>query len=115
MIEFASGLVDMNKELKLELATCAEKIDLDMFGIKHNKCIDDELMIKYFSDDMLLMNHIGVEVTKDIFGAISVEYKKNKKDKGKEWTMKKVCSMYTGTDTSCLLHGEDPFTVLRFG
>ena len=41
MIEFASGLVDMNKEWKLELATCAEKIDLDMFGIKHNKCIDD--------------------------------------------------------------------------
>ena len=35
------GLVDMNKEWKLELATCAEKIDLDMFGIKHNKCIDD--------------------------------------------------------------------------
>ena len=29
--------------------------------------------------------------------------------------MKKVCSMYTGTDTSCQLHGEDPFTVLRFG
>ena len=94
MIEFATGLVDMNKEWKLELATCAEKIDLDMFGIKHNKCIDDELMIKYFSDDMLLMNHIGVEVTKDIFGEISVEYKKNKKDKGQ----RKVCGCIDSKD-----------------
>lgn len=94
MIEFASGLVDMNKEWKLELATCAEKIDLDMFGIKHNKCIDDELMIKYFSDDMLLMNHIGVEVTKDIFGEISVEFKKNKKDKGQ----RKVCGCIDSKD-----------------
>lgn len=70
------------------------KIDLDMFGIKHNKCIDDELMIKYFSDDILLMNHIGVEVTKDIFGEISVEYKKNKKDKGQ----RKVCGCIDSKD-----------------
>lgn len=94
MIEFAIRLVDMNKEWKLELATCAEKIDLDMFGIKHNKCIDDELMIKYFSDDIQLMNHIGVEVTKDIFGEISVEYKKNKKDKGQ----RKVCGCIDSKD-----------------
>ena len=94
MMEFACGLVDMNKEWKLELATCAEKIDLDMFGIKHNKCIDDELMIKYFSDDMLLMNHLGVEVTKDIFGEISIEYKKNKKDKGQ----RKVCGCIDSKD-----------------
>lgn len=33
MIGFASGLVDMNKEWKLELATCAEKIDLDMLAL----------------------------------------------------------------------------------
>ena len=51
-------------------------------------------MIKYFSDDTQLMNHIGVEVTKDIFGEISVEYKKNKKDKGQ----RKVCGCIDSKD-----------------
>ncbi len=53
--EIASGLNLMNKEWNLEIATCAESIDLHKYGIKHNKCIDDELIIRLFKDDKELM------------------------------------------------------------
>lgn len=47
MIQFAKNLFEINKkEWNLNLATCAEHIDLSMFGIEHNKCIDPELIIK---------------------------------------------------------------------
>ena len=44
MIDFSRRLADMN--LGLELATCAEKIDLSEFGINHNRCIDPELIVR---------------------------------------------------------------------
>jgi hypothetical protein len=31
-------------------------------GIKHNKCVDDDLMIKLFSNDKALMDFLGVEI-----------------------------------------------------
>lgn len=36
------------KKYNLELATCCEKIDLDEYGIKHNSCIDGELIKELF-------------------------------------------------------------------
>lgn len=44
MVELSRRLVDLN--LGLELATCAEKIDLSEFGISHNRCIDPELICR---------------------------------------------------------------------
>ena len=41
-IRIAKQLIEFNKEWELELSTCAEVINLD--GIKHNKCIDPELI-----------------------------------------------------------------------
>ena len=60
MDEFAKGIFEINKIWGLELGTCSEKIDLDKYGIVHNKCIDDDLMIDLFSDDKELMNFLGV-------------------------------------------------------
>jgi DNA repair photolyase len=62
MEEFARGLQALNKKWNLEISTCSELIDLDAFGITHNKCIDDELMIKLFSEDEPLMDFLGVEI-----------------------------------------------------
>lgn len=60
MNEFARKLSILNEKWGYTLATCGEKIDLEKFHIQHNRCIDDELMIKYFSDDEVLMNYLGV-------------------------------------------------------
>ncbi|MDE5784910.1 MAG: DUF1848 domain-containing protein, partial [Duncaniella sp.] len=44
MLDFAQRLSAMN--LGLELATCAENIDLSRFGINHNRCIDPDLICR---------------------------------------------------------------------
>lgn len=74
MVDFARRLSDANKEWGFNLATCAEKIDLVKYGIEHNKCIDDDLMIKLAWQDKALMNFLGVEIyQKDLFGVIPEE------------------------------------------
>lgn len=84
MNEFALGLQHLNKSWNFEIGTCAEKIALEKYGIVHNKCVDDDLMIKLFSNDKILMDFLGVKISPpDIFNPVgSIEKKKNNKDKG---------------------------------
>ena len=87
MNDFATGLQQLNKTWKFEIGTCAEKIALEKHGIIHNKCIDDDLIIKLFRHDNELMKFLGVKETpvqKDLFAAEpEPEYKTNRlKDKG---------------------------------
>ena len=89
-IEFAKGLRDVNLSLGLEMATCAEDIDLSEYGIKHNKCVDDDLMMRLFHDDVELMDFIGAEY--DMFNGWQI--KKSKKDKGQ----RKACGCIVSKD-----------------
>ena len=89
-VRFAQGLAELNKELGLELATCGELADLSAYGIKHNKCVDDELMMRLFHDDAELMNFIGAEY--DMFSGWQI--KKSKKDKGQ----RKACGCIVSKD-----------------
>ena len=57
-----------------------ERIDLSQFGVRRNKCIDDELIVRQFADDPLLMDFLGVE-RDGLFGPETV-VRKNAKDKG---------------------------------
>ena len=64
MDEFAMRLAAMNKDLdwNFQLATCGEKIDIEKYGILHNKCVDDDLIIRLAYKDEILMKHLNVEV-----------------------------------------------------
>lgn len=57
---FAKQLVKLNEKWHYSLATCAEKIDLA--GVEHNKCIDDELIIKRAWKDPVLMKFLNVDI-----------------------------------------------------
>lgn len=83
MDEFAQGISQINKNWGLQLGTCSEKIDLDKYGIVHNKCIDDDLMIDLFSHDSQLMDFLGVEIKQaDLFSDGEIIKTRNLKDKG---------------------------------
>ena len=83
MEEFAKGISQINKDWGLQLGTCSEKIDLDKYGIVHNKCIDDDLMIDLFSHDSQLMDFLGVEIKQpDLFRDGEIIKTRNLKDKG---------------------------------
>jgi hypothetical protein len=59
MRTFAEGLAALNRNWGLQLATCAEAIELADLGIAHNRCIDDDLMIRLWPDDAALMHFLG--------------------------------------------------------
>ncbi len=64
MIEFASRLSEMNRVLgwNFKLATCGEKVDLGQYGIEHNRCVDDDLIIRFAYKDKVLMDYLKVEI-----------------------------------------------------
>lgn len=101
--EIAEGLLKLKEHWRaegwnLEMATCAENIDLEKYEIHPNRCIDGELMERLFSTDQELVYylHTGKLPEKDIFGLITELPLKNKnmKDKGQ----RKVCGCIVSKD-----------------
>lgn len=103
--EIVEGLVKLRDIWKeqgwnLSLATCAENIDLDQYGIEHNRCIDGELMKELFADDEDFVYYLntGYLPERDMFGQLSKPHKikdaKGMKDKGQ----RKVCGCMISKD-----------------
>ena len=103
MIEFAQGLNKLNEKWNLELATCAEKFDLNKYGIIHNKCVDDDLMIKLFHHDKELMKFLGVEfIESTLFDTTEgIEKTKKMKDKGQREACGCIMSKDIGEYNTC--------------
>lgn len=76
MQSFASRLAQVSGEWGLKVSTCAELVDFTPYGIKHNRCIDDELMIDLFKDDAQLMAFLRYE--SDLFADSTRPYLKDK-------------------------------------
>jgi DNA repair photolyase len=103
MNEFAAGLQSLNRNWRFELATCAEQIPLEQYGIEHNKCIDDDLMIKLFPHDNALMDFLGVKTTPpDMFNPNgSIEKKRKNKDNGQRQFCGCIVSKDIGEYNTC--------------
>ncbi len=75
MVEMASRLSSANSSAwHLELATCGEKLDLEQFGIAHNRCVDDTLIARRAYNDSVLMDFLGMKVERfetDLFSGLS--------------------------------------------
>lgn len=101
--EIVEGLVKLREIWKqegwnLEIATCAEEVDLDKYGISHNRCIDGELMKRIFADDKELVYYLHTLKwpEKDMFGEIPLipQKPKNVKDTGQ----RKICGCMVSKD-----------------
>lgn len=103
MYDFAEGLRELNSKWNLQLATCCENVDLDIYGISHNRCVDGDLIVKLFSHDDKLMNFMGVKFEEstlfDPSGKVIVS--KNLKDKGQRQFCGCIISKDIGQYNTC--------------
>jgi hypothetical protein len=49
MFDIAQNITNTAGKYKLPVYSCCEKIDLEKIGIRHNKCVDDELIERLFN------------------------------------------------------------------
>lgn len=103
MHEFSEGLQELNKKWNFNIATCAEKIPLEQYNIKHNKCIDDDLMIELFDNDKPLMDFLGVEFEEpNLFDdSIGITKSRKIKDKGQREACGCIMSKDIGQYNTC--------------
>lgn len=101
--EIVEGLVKIREAWKkdgwdISMATCAEEVDLNKYGIEHNRCVDGELMKQIFSDDKDLVYYLnyGKLPENNLFGEESTPPTKqvNLKDKGQ----RKICGCIVSKD-----------------
>lgn len=64
MEEFAAKLSELNRKhgWNYQLATCCEKIDIEKYGITHNRCIDGDLITRLAWQDKALMDYMKVKI-----------------------------------------------------
>ena len=64
MEEFAKGISFMNneREWNYQLATCGEKINIDKYGILHNRCVDGDLIARLAWTDKDLMDFMKIKI-----------------------------------------------------
>jgi hypothetical protein len=108
--ELIDGLVKLRDHWKgegwnLQLATCAEDIDLEQYGIEHNRCIDGELMERIFADDKELVYYLktGKLPEKNTIGSI-LDFptkSKNLKDRGQRGSCGCMISKDIGMYNTC--------------
>lgn len=102
MNSFAAKLAALNTKWGYTLATCGEKIDISKYGIQHNKCIDDDLIVKYFQKDSVLMNHLGAEIKPaSLFSEKMTIITKKNKDKGQRLYCGCIASKDIGEYNTC--------------
>ncbi len=99
----AKGISRMNSKWGLALGTCAEKLDLDKYGIEHNRCIDDRLIIKLFPEDTALMEYLGYTPADqtDIFMQNKAYSYEKLKDKGQRQACGCIISKDIGQYDTC--------------
>ena len=101
MRTFAQGLAEMNRRWRLDLASCAEGIDLADLGIEHNRCVDDRLIARLFKQDCELMTFLGRGPGQgSLFGADDDAYRRLK-DKGQRPACGCIVSKDIGAYNTC--------------
>ncbi len=115
---FAKRIAELNEKWNYTLATCGEKIDIAQYGIEHNHCIDDNLMIRFAYHDKVLMDFLEVDIVKNQpslfdeseipYGAIKIDEttyavkRKNNSDKGQRAFCGCIISKDIGEYNSCV-------------
>lgn len=95
---FCNELSKLNQNLKLEISTCGENADLEKYRIDHNKCVDDQLMIKLFFHDAILMKFLGWRPPEINLFSFSEQKPENIKNELKDNGQRQACGCIVSKD-----------------
>ena len=105
MNEIADGLAKCRDRWaqggwKIELATCGEQVDLQKYGIAHNRCIDGELMKRLWPEDEELVYYLnyGELPERDSLFGIDLSRSALSPEKMKDKGQRKVCGCMVSKD-----------------
>ncbi len=105
MCEVAQRVGELVKGWGIAAGTCGEIADLEKYGVEHNRCIDDRLMIKCFSHDRVLMDFLGYNPQDELFDFQSDTDEQKRyaklKDKGQRLACGCIVSKDIGEYNTC--------------
>jgi DNA repair photolyase len=104
MSEFAKGLQELNKKWNFSLGTCAEEMNLEQYGIGHNRCIDGELMKRIFAEDCDFVYYLSygkLPEKNTLFPVGTPKKEANLKDKGQRKACGCIISKDIGMYNTC--------------
>ena len=107
MVALAQRISELNKPWGLKLATCGESIDLERFGIEHNKCVDDQLILRLTRGSCRgaeFEKFLGYDSQADLFGKAPSIGSKKLKDRGQRRECGCIYSKDIGRYNTCA-HG----------
>lgn len=100
----AMGISRCSQNWDLPVYSCAEPLDLSMYGIAHGSCIDPALIVRCFGDDVAIQNYFRISKTADLISGKEVVQFESVKDCGQRKGCNCCVSKDIGAYNTCF-HG----------